>query len=254
MNTVIGANARPLLTIRITDPFMCHTSLMATAPGIRARNRTAIENEIMRAASRHLAEYGAAGLSLRAIARDLDMVSSAIYRYVESRDELLTRLIIAAYDSLGSDIESAVEKSASSDKGGPPEHFKVIARATRSWALSNPHEYALIYGSPVPGYHAPAERTNVAGNRVQQQLVRVLIELAPQFPQAECDPQLAADPSFTGVKLSTDLLERGLIAWTLVLGAISAEVFEHFGPDIAPDKAAYFERTLGHAVLAVQPD
>lgn len=221
---------------------------MPTAPGIRARNRAAIEAEIMKVASRHLAEQGAAALSLRAIARDLDMVSSAIYRYVESRDELLTRLIIAAYDSLG----AAVESNVAGGFADPHEHFRVIARTTRAWALSRPHEYALIYGSPVPGYHAPADRTNIAGNRVQQQLVAVLVAMSASYPTEPPDPQLMADPQFTGAAVGTTLLERGLIAWTLVLGAISAEIFEYFGPDIAPDKDAYFEKALTHAVLAVQ--
>lgn len=231
-------------------PNLWQTGRMPTAPGIRARNRAAIEAEILTVASRHLAEQGAAALSLRAVARDLDMVSSAIYRYVESRDELLTRLIIAAYDSLGATVETAVARGFAD----PYEHFRVIARTTRAWAIARPHEYALIYGSPVPGYHAPADRTNTAGNRVQQQLVQVLVELTPSFPAEAPDPQLAADPQFTGAAVGPRLLEGGLIAWTMVLGTISAELFEYFGPDIAPDKDAHFEKALAHAVRAVQTD
>ena len=50
---------------------------------------------------------GAAALSLRAVARDLGMVSSGIYRYVDSRDELLTRLIVDSYSSLAGAVRAA---------------------------------------------------------------------------------------------------------------------------------------------------
>ena len=73
---------------------------MSSVAGIRARNRAAIEGEILRVGREHLASHGAAGLSLRAVARDLGMASSAVYRYVASRDELLTRLIVTAYDAM----------------------------------------------------------------------------------------------------------------------------------------------------------
>ena len=67
----------------------------------RERARAEITAEILDAARGYLATDGAPALSLRAIARDLGMASSAVYRYFKSRDELLTRLIIDAYDALG---------------------------------------------------------------------------------------------------------------------------------------------------------
>ena len=76
-------------------------------PGIRERARAETTAEIIRLAREQIAEHGAAELSLRAIARDLGMVSSAIYRYFASRDELLTRLIIDSYDRLGEAVEAA---------------------------------------------------------------------------------------------------------------------------------------------------
>ena len=75
--------------------------------GIRARNRAAIEQEILEVGRQHLARHGAAALSLRAIARDMGMVSSALYRYVRNRDDLLTLLIVSAYTSLADAVEAA---------------------------------------------------------------------------------------------------------------------------------------------------
>lgn len=126
---------------------------MSTAQGARARARTEVTSAIKDEARRQLAADGAAKLSLRAVARELGMVSSALYRYFPSRDDLLTALIIDAYDSLGEAGEAA--HSAVAD-AGPLRRWVAVCEAVRGWALGHPHEYALIYGSPVPGYVAPA--------------------------------------------------------------------------------------------------
>lgn len=206
------------------------------AAGIRARNRAAIEAEILATAGRHLAEQGAAALSLRAVARDLGMASSAVYRYVASRDELLTTLIVAAYTSLGDQVETAV----ASGPQDPSGRFLTIGRATRAWAVAHPHQWALLFGSPVPGYAAPADRTNEPGTRVARMLLEVLADLDQE---ADAGRHLA-NPDFEGVRVDPGLLQRGLAAWTLVLGAVNAELFEYFGPDVPADRDAHFEAVL----------
>ena len=118
----------------------------------RERTRAEITREILAAARRHLATDGASGLSLRAIARELGMSSSAVYGYVASRDELLTRLIVTAYDTLGNAAET---QEAAVDREDLAGRWAAACGAVRGWALANPNEYALIYGTPVPGYIAP---------------------------------------------------------------------------------------------------
>lgn len=219
-----------------------------TAEGIRARNRAALEAEVLRLGREHLATYGAAALSLRAIARDLGMASSAVYRYVESREELLTRLIISAFDSLADEVEAALATAGDAE---PLVQFRVIARTTRAWALAHPHEYALIYGSPVPGYHAPAERTVRAGTRVPGLLTRVLARLPEAVPSTEAERAalggLLADPMFADDRIEPAGLRRGLAAWTLVLGAISTEVFEYLGRGAYGADGELFELMLDSA-------
>ncbi len=100
------------------------------------------------------------------------MVSSAVYRYVASRDELLTLLITDAYDSLGEYSERAEAKVARHDL---PGRFVAVGQAFRRWALRHPHEYALIFGSPVPGYAAP-ETTVAPAARVPVLLITVLAD------------------------------------------------------------------------------
>ena len=126
----------------------------------RERARAELTREIKAEARRQLAIHGAQQLSLRAVARELGMASSAIYRYYPSRDELLTALIIDAYDSLGASTEAAERALARGDIRG---RWRTACGAVRNWALANPHEYALIYGSPVPGYQAPQATIAPAG-------------------------------------------------------------------------------------------
>ena len=101
------------------------------------------------------------------------MVSSGIYRYVASRDELLTMLIIEAYDALGATVEDAARRRRGAQP--PADRFVAAARAIRAWALANPHEYALVYGSPVPGYAAPADTIGPA-SRVTLALVGIVVD------------------------------------------------------------------------------
>src|SRR6478752_4870041 len=108
----------------------------------RERVRAELIEEITEIARRHLARDGAAGLSLRAVARDMGMVSSAIYRYFPSRDDLLTALIVDGYNAIG---EVAEQADAASPVGDYPGRWLAVGRAVRDWALAHPHEYALVY-------------------------------------------------------------------------------------------------------------
>jgi AcrR family transcriptional regulator len=110
-----------------------------------------------------LAEQGAGALSLRAIARELNLVSSAIYRYYASRDDLLTVLIVDAYQDLADRLEAA----GAADRRGPRRRWVDTCLALREWAVSQPHRFALIYGSTIPGYAAPPDTIEPAGRVVR---------------------------------------------------------------------------------------
>src|SRR3954447_23019683 len=139
------------------------------AASIRARVRAEMIEEITQVARRHLASDGA-DLSLRAVARDVGMVSSAVYRYFASRDELLTALIIEAYDTLG---ELTERSAASTRRLRPVDRWVTAALTIRTWAVEHPHDHALLYGSPIPGYAAPAD-TVVPGTRVSRALLGIV--------------------------------------------------------------------------------
>lgn len=223
---------------------------MPVHQGARARARAEITAEIVEEARHQLAVDGAAGLSLRSVARELGMVSSAVYRYVSSRDELLTLLIIEAYDALGAVAERAAHDHRDA---APAVRFVAVATAIRRWALAHPHEYALVYGSPVPGYAAP-EDTIAPAARVSRALAGVVFDAH----RADGIEQLASSPAPLTPALSHDLArvaevltradqpedaEQGdadgaatalvdeqtmlrlLTAWTQIFGLISFELF-----------------------------
>lgn len=208
--------------------------------------------DILRIGRDHLATDGAASLSLRAVARDLGVVSSAVYRYVASRDELLTLLVIDAYDELGDAVDAAV---GAVDPADHRERFLTLGRAVRTWALAEPARYALIFGSPVPGYHAPAERTTQPGTRVVMSLVRILVDAhragaldGAGAPEGRIPRGLAADLGRIRGELSLDLpdsiLARGLFVWPALFGAVNFEAFGQYGTDTFADPAVLFDHHL----------
>ncbi len=194
----------------------------------RERARAEITREILEAGRRHLATDGAAALSLRAIARDLGMVSSAVYRYVANRDDLLTRLIIDAYDALGAAAESREEAV---DRGDLAGRWSAVCLAVRDWALANPNEWALIYGSPVPGYVAPADTIGPASRGSNLAARAALAPVIAALPPAVTDVAIQA----------------GLMAWAGLLGTVSLELFGQFQNVIGEnpgDRDAFFAECI----------
>lgn len=222
------------------------------ADGIRARNRAGIEAELRAAARRQLAEVGAAALSLRAVARELGMVPSALFRYVSGRDELLTLLIVEAYTALADEVQAAHDRV---DPADLPGRWAALAESMRAWALANPHEWALLFGSPVPTYHAPSDQTTDPGTRVPRLLMAIgrdaarrgLTGSAPFGPPPLADhlagaaaANLLGEADLTSAGMTAVTLTNGLVAWTMLVGAISSEVFQQLGPDSIADPEAFF--------------
>jgi AcrR family transcriptional regulator len=217
----------------------------------RERARSELTREIKEAARRQLSVSGAQGLSLRAVARELGMVSSALYRYFANRDELLTALIIDAYHALADEIQAADRATLSADFRG---RWQAACRAARSWAIANPHEYALVYGSPVPGYRAP-EATVAPGTRVPAALVGIVREayeagavtLQPDEPPLP--PVLADQAARIAAVLAPDVppsvIIASTVAWTQLFGMVTFELFGQYANSLDPADA-YFDYTVDH--------
>ena len=225
---------------------------MPPSTGLRARMRAELTAEIKDEARRQLAVEGAPGLSLRAVTRSLGMASSAIYRYFPSRDDLLTALIVDAYDAIGVTAEQADAACRREDYGG---RWRAVGLAIRAWALASPHEYALVYGSPVPGYRAPEDTVGPA-SRVTLVLARLVDEasldgaltepvagsgLPPLAAEALEESRRLADVAFPHAP--DHVVVRAVIAWTQLFGMISFELFGHFH-SVIDNVEPVFERAL----------
>jgi AcrR family transcriptional regulator len=216
--------------------------------GARARARAELTSEIKAEARRQLADVGASGLSLRAVARELGMVSSAVYRYFPSRDDLLTALIIDAYDAVGEAVEAAEATCRRDDVGG---RWMAVCRTVRRWALDHPYEYGLVYGSPVPGYAAPQDTVG-PGTRVTTVLSDILADaqLLGVLDPPEAGPlprrvkaELAALRRSFAPTVPESALERGIMAWTLLFGFVSFELFGQYH-SMVDDTEALFDHAM----------
>jgi AcrR family transcriptional regulator len=217
----------------------------------RARVRQATVEEIKAVARAQMAAQGTAGVTLRAIAREMGMTAPALYRYFGSRDELVTALVTDAYDALANAMEAAVAEVPADDHGA---RIPAAFAAFRRWSLAHPTEFALIFGSPIPGYRAP-EATRPAGERYTGLLLRLLAEahgagalgrgrLDLRVPPA-LERQLVTFRERQGVAdLPVPLLAFALSAWVRLHGLVALEVFGHLRPAVG-DGAPLFEQEVG---------
>jgi AcrR family transcriptional regulator len=222
--------------------------------GIRERARAEVTSEIKRLARAQLADVGAPGLSLRAISRDLGMVSSAIYRYFPSRDDLLTALIVDAYESIGA---AARQADAAVNSRDPLLRWSAVGMAAYRWAAESPSEYGLIFGTPVPGYAAPADTIGPA-TQFTSVLLTVLIDAQhlgrSHSIQTPISAKLAIDIADMRTRLDLDidddLLAAGLLSWVALLGAISLIRFGHLH-NVISDKDEFFKNVLAQLATNV---
>ncbi|MEV5934925.1 TetR/AcrR family transcriptional regulator [Streptomyces sp. NPDC052079] len=230
---------------------------MSSTHGARARARIEVTAAIKEEARRQLAKEGATKLSLRAVARELGMASSALYRYFPSRDDLLTALIIDAYESLGEAAEAARDAAADA---GPIQRWTAVCQGIRAWALGHPHEYALIYGTPVPGYTAP-DTTVPAAARAVLVIVGILRDAQAGLGLAKppLPPELKPEAVRMAAELAPDLPPEVVVttvaAWAQLFGLIGFELFGQFNR-VVEDRDTFFRHVVGqlaHTVGLVYP-
>ena len=201
-----------------------------------------LQEAIKETAWRLIAEFGAPALSLRAIARELNITAPAIYNYFPDRDALVTALTIDAFTSFG-DVQLKARDSF------PETHFlerfHAIGIAYRSWALSYPQRYHLIFGTPIPGYEQQQMEIIPSATRSISALVSVIEDLrvagklkTENFPKlqlsalalkktADCPlPTVFAQhsPLSTQHSETANCLAVALIVWSRVHGLVSLEI------------------------------
>jgi AcrR family transcriptional regulator len=203
---------------------------------------------IIKTAWDQIALHGAPALSLRAIARSLNITAPSIYNYFPDRDALVTALIIEAYQSFGSHQLEARDSISPEDLTG---RLRAIGIAYRSWALKYPQRYQLIFGTPIPGYKAPYEEVLPSGARSLSALVSVVEALrvtgklkADNFPLISNEyKQNFEQWKIYGGQADILSMSVAILIWTRVHGLVSIEIAGNI-PPYDPDGDALYRYEL----------
>ncbi|MCP5097911.1 MAG: TetR/AcrR family transcriptional regulator [Chloroflexi bacterium] len=212
----------------------------------RELKRERTEAEIKDVARQQMMNVGAAALSLRAIAREMGLSAPALYRYFPNRDALVTTLIIEAYLDLGDQMEAANLAVTADDYYG---RLQAIALAYRTWAVAHPQDYTLIYGTPIPGYHAPRDQTVAPASRVQQLFGLVVgeaIQAGAIQPASVYIPnsnrlaqQVEEVMAYLDEPVPPVFITLTMLVWSRLHGVLWGELYGHFLPGIAEHGELY---------------
>ncbi|MEV8362649.1 TetR/AcrR family transcriptional regulator [Streptomyces niveus] len=210
----------------------------------RQAAREQMMRDIVRVGREHLATVLPAELSLRAVARDIGVVPSALYRYVQDREALITLLIVDAYDELADEVDAAIAGASSRPHR---ERLEAAVLAVRAWAVREPSRFAMLYGTPVPGYTAPGDRTVGPGIRLALALAGLVEEAwrAGELRAVEApgDPVVRADMERLreayGFEMPVGNAARVYGLWSAVIGAILFDTFGHYAADTVTDPEAF---------------
>lgn len=226
----------------------------------RERLREITIEEIKSTARQQMAESGTTALSLHAIARAMGMSTPGLYRYFASRDDLVTALILDAYNDLAEALETAALDLPEHDYAG---RMMATVLAYREWALAHPVDFILIYGNPIPGYHAPEQLTMPAARRGFAVILRILSEAyqagalrAPseylQLPP-ELRPGLPPIDGQPAPALPEVVIYIGLVGWTRIHGMLMLELFHHIQP-LLNDTTAFYRYEMKNLLHSVGLD
>ena len=207
-----------------------------------------LQQAIKEIAWKQITESGASSLSLRAVARELGVSAPAIYNYYPSRDELVTMLIVDAYNSLADSQEACVETIPTEDL---PGRLSALGLAYRQWAVTYPQRYQLIFGTPIPNYHAPEDVTLPAAARGLVSLTDAIQalcsagklhteRLAVMTPRLQS--MLAAWQEFSG-GAEAEVLYLALVIWSRVHGLVMLEITNQI-PSFFDDPGEVFAREI----------
>ncbi len=207
-----------------------------------------IQQEIKVVARSQMAQHGTAGLSLRAIARDMKVSAPALYRYYPNLDALITALILDGFNALADALEIA-ETGIPADQ--PKTQLRAALLAYRAWALAHPIDFQLIYGNPIPGYEAPREVTVPAASRALEILGRCtdravsagVLTLRAEFTKMPASVRAHLDQMARQYGSTAEVLHTCMVGWTRIHGAVQLELYGHT-PSVVGDPAAFYERLV----------
>lgn len=211
--------------------------------GRRERLREATRDEIKSIARQQMAEAGTASLSLGGIARSMEMTTPALYRYFASRDELITALIVDAYNALADALEAAT-----ATPGSYLERMLAVSLEYRSWALAHPVDFLLLFGNPIPGYQVPMHEVEAAASRVfgvflslmqhayRDGVLRPDDGYAAQAERTACNDAVSNAPD-----IHPTVQLKGVANWSMIHGMVMLELVGFLGPAVVEPEQFYRE-------------
>ena len=226
------------------------TSFLKREPMPRRRDNDqhdAMRRKILSVARQQMQEFGTAGLGMRNIAREIDIVPSGLYRYYRDLDDVITALILEAFTSLAEALEAASGSTSPDDYAG---RLLAVLMAYRVWALQNPTDFQLIYGNPIPGYKAPTQMTRRAarrGFRVVVQIIDAAMTAGVITPPAEYQQlpeavianlkDVASQEDYQG---SPVVICLATVGWARIHGFVILELLNNIQP-LVGDAAAFYQ-------------
>ncbi|MBI1256646.1 MAG: TetR family transcriptional regulator [Chloroflexi bacterium] len=215
-------------------------------PNARQQQRDDMTEAIKSAARQQMTDEGTASISLRAIARILDITAPALYRYFTNRDDLITDLIVDAFNALADALVAADATQAREDYGA---RLITVLMAYRQWAIDHPTDFKLIYGNPIPGYNAPREVTVAAASRPFYQVIEIvaaahadgILQPAPEALDlpASIEAHLNGLSEQDGYQQPSFILYITVVGWSRIHGMIMLELFDNTQPVIGDTEAFY---------------
>lgn len=220
--------------------------------------RQASFDSIKAIARQQMIENGTAGISLRGIAREMNITAPAIYNYYPRLDDLITALLVDAFNGLADAIDSAIASETT-----PRERLIGGANAYRAWANANKADFQLIYGNPIPNYEAPQAVTVPLATRPLVSFYKVLMQayqagnlsIAPDYQNL---PKSIEDfingflyPQYPEtIGLPTSLYYLMTVLWTRIHGIVMLEIFGHLAPSIG-DVDSFFHSEMAIFLSAI---
>lgn len=212
------------------------------------QEHTATAEAIKAAARAQMRAEGSAALSLRAIARALDVTAPALYSYFPNREALITALVVDGFSALAEAMEAADAALPHSDYRG---RLAAVYRAYRAFALAHPFDFQLIYGNPIPGYEAPPEVTVPAVQRGFRVAGRIVVQAwqagayQPHFGVLPATVDAALQPLVAAEHISAppEMLYALFAGWTKIHGMVILELMGHLKGTVG-DLPAFFEHEL----------
>lgn len=210
----------------------------------REKFRQITIEEIKTLARRQMAEAGTASISLNAIARQMGISGPALYRYFESRDALITTLIVDSYNALADTLEETASNHA---EAAPAVRLMQVLLTYRRWALDHAVDFQLIFGNPIPGYAAEEGVTQPVASRVFAPILRILAEYYADGNHPLPEVSISLPPGLTvnlpeaarSPALPEAVIYIGVVGWYHIHGMIMLELFHHLTPIVSDMEAFY---------------